>query len=320
MKSHVRRMLRELMPEEVQRNTVMMAYAYSGLTIDNIAKMVAQIQGDGNNGKSTLMQITQIVFSVYSQAMVDKMLDVGTASGEVLVWPVSFHGKRWLWQDESTAKKAMDGCKVKRYSGGTGLCSRIPYGPLINVLPTWKMWFMGNDRGNFKPMDQALSDRFINVQMVSTFTNDPMKRQRALAGPYKDYVCPMDPDLLANFHKPEYKAAWIEICSEYLQMCVEAKATQGTLLPRFESDFVTVNMYMGETPDPSEIFHRLFDVTGNQATGKDADEVTIDNLFPRIKDGRSGNYDKTKEAFKEWIKHHVKNNLTNVKHVSTVAV
>jgi hypothetical protein len=36
-------MLRELMPEEAQRNTVMMAYAYSGFTIDSIAKMVAQI-------------------------------------------------------------------------------------------------------------------------------------------------------------------------------------------------------------------------------------------------------------------------------------
>lgn len=53
--------------------------------------------------------------------MVDKMLDVGNATGEILQWPSQFHGVRWLWQDELTAEKAMDGCKVKRYSGGTGL-------------------------------------------------------------------------------------------------------------------------------------------------------------------------------------------------------
>jgi hypothetical protein len=61
-------------------------------------------------------------------------------------------------------------------------------------------------------------------------------------------------------------------------MCVKAKATQDTLLPRFDSDYVTADMYMSETPDPSEIVHRLIEVTGSQATGKDADEVTIDNL------------------------------------------
>jgi phage/plasmid-associated DNA primase len=193
-KSDVKQMLQKLFPDEGQRNTIMMHYAYTGFTVDNVEKTVVQIQGDGNNGKSTLMQITNIVFGAYSQVMVDKMLDVRTNAGEIMMWPITFHGKRWLWQDESTAKKAMDGCKVKRYSGGTGLCTRVPYGPLINVIPTRKMLFMGNDMADFQPMDQALSDRFINVQMVSTFTNDEEKRARALAGPYKKYVYNTDPD------------------------------------------------------------------------------------------------------------------------------
>lgn len=86
------------------------------------------------------------------------------------------------------------------------------------------MFFMGNDNATFKPMDQALSDRLTNVQMVSTFTNDPVKRARALAGPYKDYVNDVDTDMLSHFHKYAYKVAWIEVCADYLKMCVDAKA------------------------------------------------------------------------------------------------
>jgi hypothetical protein len=52
----------------------------------------------------------------------------------------------------------------------------------------------------------------------------------------------------------EYEAAWIEVCADYLQMCVEAKAAHGTLLPCLENEFVTDDMYMGETPDPAD-FH-----------------------------------------------------------------
>jgi hypothetical protein len=163
-------------------------------------------------------------------------------------------------------------------------------------------------------MDQALSDRFINVKMVSTFTNDPVKRARALAGPYSKYVYPSDPNLLSNFHTPEYKAAWIEVCSDYLQMCLEVKAAQGTMLPRYESEFVTTDMYMSETPDPSVVFERLLKVTGMQDSHN---TVTIDHLYLRVKNGSKGGYDKTKTAFKEWLKHYFKNNEPRMRYINS---
>jgi hypothetical protein len=55
----------------------------------------------------------------------------------------------------------------------------------------------------------------------------------------------------------EYKAAWIEVCADYLQMCVEAKAAYGKLLPCLENEFVTDDMYMGETPDRADTLKRL---------------------------------------------------------------
>jgi len=74
------------------------------------------------------------------------------------------------------------------------------------------------------------------------------------------------------------------VCADYVQMCVEAKAAHGTLLPCLESEYVTVDMYMGATPDPAEIFTRLLQITRGQR-----DVVTIDHLCPRFKDGQNGN-------------------------------
>jgi hypothetical protein len=97
-------------------------------------------------------------------------------------------------------------------------------------------------------------------------------------------------------------------------MCLEAKAAHGKMLPRYESEFVTKDMDMSETPDPSIIFERLLKVTGMQASHN---TVTIDHLYLRFKDGSKGGYDKTKTAFKEWLKHYVKNNQRRVRYINS---
>jgi hypothetical protein len=161
VRSHVKQILQQLLPDEAQRNTTMMLYAYTGFTLSNPEKVIAQLQGDGNNGKTKLKDITDIVYSVYSHILVDQMLDVGTRVGEIQSWPDSAHGKRWIWQDEATAKKDMDGCKMKWLSGGGDVTACLPYKACSPSPPRtssgWRAMIMPSSSRWTKPCRTASS-------------------------------------------------------------------------------------------------------------------------------------------------------------------
>lgn len=61
---------------------------------------------------------------------------------------------------------------------------------------------------------------------------------------------------------------------------------------------------MADVPEPADIFDRLVEVTSIVTDDKNH-SMTIDFLYPRFKDGKSGGYDKSKSAFKEWMKHYI---------------
>jgi len=139
VKNEVRRIINQLFPEENSRIEIMKRYAETGFTTTNKDKYIVQLYGDGDNGKSTLAAISKKVFAEYNETVVGHSLDAGTKTGEINTWAIKFHGARWVWQDEGTCDGVLDSCKLKKIRGGSGLSGRVPYGPLIDVVPTWKL-------------------------------------------------------------------------------------------------------------------------------------------------------------------------------------
>jgi len=100
--------------------------------------------------------------------------------------------------------------------------------------------------------------------------------------------------LVDKFEQRDYKLAWIEICAEYLQMCVDSMATVGQYFPPLESKHVPRDMYAEDNPSPESIFERILDVTGEKTN-----TVSADYMYPRFK---SENYAQSKKKFKDWMR------------------
>jgi len=298
VKNEVRRIINQLFPEENSRIEVMKRYAETGFTTTNKDKYIVQLYGDGDNRKSTLAAISKKVFAEYNETVVGHSLDAGTKTGEISTWAIKFHGARWVWQDEGTCDGVLDSCKLMKIRGGSGLSGWVPYGPLINVIPTWKLWLTGNDIAEIKPVDSAIEKASFTVEMIPTFTNDAAATARAKAGVHAAYVFPKDPNLVDKFEQRDYKLAWIEICAEYLQMCVDSMATVGQYFPPLESEHVSRDMYAEDNQSPESIFERVLEVTGDNT-----DTISADYLYPRFK---SENYAQSKKKFKDWMRKYAK--------------
>jgi len=265
-KNWMRTKINQLFPEENARMEVMRRFAETGFTTTNKDKYVVQLYGDGDNGKSTLAAIAKAVWPQYNETVVPNSLNAGRQTSEILTWAIKFHGARWVWQDEGTCDGVLDACLIKKIRGGAALQGRVPYGPLIDVVPTWKLWLMGNDIAEIKPMDSATEKSIFTVEMIPTFTNDAADIARAKAGVHAAYVFPKDPDLLDRFKELDIQYAFTEICAEYLQMCVDSMASVGQYFPPLESEHISRDMYAEENQSPEFIFERIIDVTGDKTT------------------------------------------------------
>ena len=198
-KNWMRTKINQLYPEENSRIEVMRRFAETGFTTTNKDKYVVQLYGDGDNGKSTVAAIAKAVWPQYNETVVPNSLNAGRQTSEISTWAIKFHGAQWVWQDEGTCDGVLDACLIKKIRGGAALQGRVPYGPLIDVVPTWKLWLMGNDIAEIKPMDSATNKSISTVEMIPTFTNDAADVARAKAGVHAAYVFPKDPNLLDRF-------------------------------------------------------------------------------------------------------------------------
>jgi len=293
-KNWMRTKINQLFPEENARIEVMRRFAETGFTTTNKDKYVVQLNGDGDNGKSTLATIAKTVWPQYNETVVPNSLNAGRQTSKISTWAIKFHGARWVWQDEGTCDGVLDACLIKKIRGGAALQGRIPYGPLIDVVPTWKLWLMGNNIAEIKPMDSATEKSIFTVEMIPTFTNDAADIARAKAGVHAAYVFAKDPDLLDRFKELDIQYAFTEICAEYLQMCVDSMASVGQYFPPLESEHISRDMYSEENQSPESIFERIIDVTGDKT-----DTISADYMYPRFK---SENYAQSKKKFKDWMR------------------
>jgi len=291
----MRTKINQLFPEENSRIEVMRRFAETGFTTTNKDKYVVQLYGDGDNGKSTLAAIAKAVWPQYNETVVPNSLNAGRQTSEISTWAIKFHGARWVWQDEGTCDGVLDACLIKKIRGGAALQGRVTYGPLIDVVPTWKLWLMGNDIAEIKPMDSATEKSIFTVEMIPTFMNDAADIARAKAGVHAAYVFPKDPDLLDRFKELDIQYAFTEICAEYLQMCVDSMASVGQyFFPPLESEHISRDMYAEENQSPESIFERVLEVTGDKT-----DTISADYMYPRFK---SENYAQSKNKFKDWMR------------------
>jgi len=297
-KNWMRTKINQLYPEENSRIEVMRRFAETGFTTTNKDKYVVQLYGDGDNGKSTVAAIAKAVWPQYNETVVPNSLNAGRQTSEISTWAIKFHGARWVWQDEGTCDGVLDACLIKKIRGGAALQGRVPYGPLIDVVPTWKLWLMGNDIAEIKPMDSATEKSIFTVEMIPMFTNDAADIARAKAGVHAAYVFPKDPDLLDRFKELDIQYAFTEICAEYLQMCVDSMASVGQYFPPLESEHISRDMYAEENQSPESIFERVLEVTGDKTN-----TISADYLYPRFK---SENYAQSKKKFKDWMRKYAK--------------
>lgn len=117
----------------------MMRNADTALSVRNRGKFHIQLYDEGNNGKSTIMLFTQRVFNAYQASVPSSAFEYGQQESEILTWPFHAHGKRFFFMDEGKAGQKLDANKVKSARGGMLFTSRLPYGSLVNLKPTWKL-------------------------------------------------------------------------------------------------------------------------------------------------------------------------------------
>jgi len=80
-RQHVKRIISEVFPEENLRKEVMKRYAETMFTVMNCEKYCVQLFDYGENGKSTLFNITQKMFPAFTFALPRGALAVGNSQG-----------------------------------------------------------------------------------------------------------------------------------------------------------------------------------------------------------------------------------------------
>jgi hypothetical protein len=291
-RQHVKRIISQVFPEDNLRKEVMKRYAETMFTVTNREKYCVQLFGYGENGKSTLFNITQKMFPAFTFALPRGALAVGNSQGGsgIMPWIVASFGKRMIYTDETPANAKVDGNLIKQFRGESEMSARLPFGDLRSGRPTGKIWFGSNDMVEFEPVDQQVLKSVHTFELPSTFCNDQAEIQRKRMGVNGNFIFPKDPELYKLFDRLDYKFAWIEECAEYLQMCTN---DSGVYFESLNSKFDRRDIYLQSHPSTEDLLLAQIEVTGNIL-----DRVRVRDLHTVLK---TEGLQENKKKFLSWL-------------------
>lgn len=159
---------------------------------------------DGNNGKTTLMNIICAIFGEYAVSidpniLLSKKIDIsaGSHSSHILDW----QDRRWLFADETESGKKLDVGFIKRVTGNGSLVARGAHEKeLVRFVQTFTIILLTNSLPYIPVDDEPSWRRTLIVPFLWSFVENPAKPNQRL----------IDKNLLDDL-KDEYPAIikWI---------------------------------------------------------------------------------------------------------------
>jgi putative DNA primase/helicase len=153
------------------RDYLQMALGYS-LTGTTGEKVFFYAYGNGNNGKTTLLEAVKYAMGDYADAVpIETVISKGGVSGDQTRDNVALVGKRFIIAIEPDAGQAFKMGRIKQITGGDSLPAKPLYKEQFSFTAQLKLWVGGNykpsvpDSGNAAwsrirliPFDNSVSD------------------------------------------------------------------------------------------------------------------------------------------------------------------
>lgn len=210
--AEVRRILRQMLPEDALYNSVLSRLALAILSHRNFHREVLVLYGDGANGKTVLIKILRMVFDdlVTTLSMNNLKETPDSAGDKPMSWPQYMQGKRLVIFDEMNGK--IDCPLMKRLRGDDVFESRQQHSAKQNTQTiTATLLLTGNEPPQCPKADRALSDSMIAYHM-------PAKGVKGAPDPDpKKMQFQMDPNIIDKFKRTGMKVAMVRELSEHLR-------------------------------------------------------------------------------------------------------
>jgi len=136
---------------------VQRAIGYS-LTGDTSERALFMLHGTGKNGKSTLLEVMQLLLADYATRTPTKTLLASSSNG-VPNDIARLCGQRFVSASESDEGQHLCSATIKDITGGDTISARFLFSEWFDYRPQFKIWFSTNEKPVVKANDQALWDR-----------------------------------------------------------------------------------------------------------------------------------------------------------------
>ncbi len=152
------RFMQQTLPNPDTRDFVHKAIGYS-LTGDTSERCLFIAQGDGTNGKSTLLNLCADVLGDYA-ARAGTEVFLEKPAGSIPNDVAQLKGPRLVLASEVEQGKRLSEAQVKNFTGGSDkLVGRFLYGELFEFEPKFTAWILTNPLPRIKGTDPAIWNR-----------------------------------------------------------------------------------------------------------------------------------------------------------------
>ena len=204
-------------------DTLLTARQGSSMFISGNAKKVFQVyHGEGDNGKSTWIEIEKELFGdkahTYSTSLI-----LNNKYGDDRLPPeaADFMGKYLLYGSEVQKGKQLSLGKIKNFTGDDTIAATPKYKDQREFRPTWQMVLSVNDLPFFDGADRAFINRLLVLPFEKTFVDSEEIRKELLTKGYDKNLVALKID--ANKLKKEIRVEFPAVMNQKIKDYVDLK-------------------------------------------------------------------------------------------------
>ena len=143
-------------PELARYLQQIVGYALTG---DVTEKAIFFLYGDGNNGKTTFLEIIRAALGDYAGQVPVESLMTKSGDGAISNDIAQLQGRRFVTSSEAEQGKKLAVSKVKQLTGMGTLQARFLYGEFFEFTPTFKIFMDANHKPEIRGNDPAIWNR-----------------------------------------------------------------------------------------------------------------------------------------------------------------
>jgi putative DNA primase/helicase len=151
-----RRFLREIFADDEELIGFLRRYVGYTLTGSTREQCFLFLQGEGKNGKSTLIAIVQEMLGDYARTVPKGTLLAKFKASSISNDLARLAGARMVSAIESNPNEQLDEALVKQITGGDRLAARFLYSEFFEFTPELKLWYAANHPPRLRSTDDAL--------------------------------------------------------------------------------------------------------------------------------------------------------------------